>query len=72
MGTIAASVLVFALAFLGLALGVLAGRSPISGSCGGLNRIPGIDRDCACERPCPRRLREIERERPTRQEDRPA
>ncbi len=36
------------LAFAGLALGVILGRAPIKGSCGGLACIPGAD--CAA---CP-------------------
>jgi hypothetical protein len=63
MGTFAASLVVFGLAFLGLALGVLLGRSPISGSCGGLSRIPGVEKQCGCDNPCPRRLREMQRAR---------
>ena len=55
-----ATLLVFGLAFAGLALGVLLGRDPIRGSCGGLRRL-GIERDCSCDSPCPRRRRELER-----------
>lgn len=47
--------LIMILAFLGLALGVLLGRSPIKGSCGGLNQIAGIE--CACAKPCAARKR---------------
>jgi hypothetical protein len=60
LGTFLATLLVFALAFAGLALGVLLGRDPIRGSCGGLNRL-GLGRDCSCDSPCPRRKRELER-----------
>lgn len=60
MGTFLAALLLFALAFAGLALGVLLGREPIRGSCGGLRRL-GIEKDCSCESPCPRRRRELER-----------
>ncbi|MCF7985076.1 MAG: (Na+)-NQR maturation NqrM [Thiohalocapsa sp.] len=54
--------IVFPLAFAGLALGMLAGRHGISGSCGGLNRIPGVESDCAgaCRSPgraCPKKAR---------------
>ena len=49
----------FGLAFAGLALGVMRGRRGITGSCGGLNQIPGIESDCggACRRGevCPNR-----------------
>jgi len=40
------ALIIVPLAFAGLALGVLAGRRGIRGSCGGLGRIPGIDSDC--------------------------
>jgi len=39
------SFLVFALIVGGMAVGVIAGRAPISGSCGGIGR-PGIDQEC--------------------------
>ena len=51
------SLLVFCLAAAGLGIGVLRGRSGIEGSCGGLNRIPGIKSDCGgvCRRHCRQR-----------------
>jgi hypothetical protein len=61
MWTFLAALLLFALAFTGLALGSLLGRDPIRGSCGGLRRF-GVESDCACESPCPRRRRELERQ----------
>jgi hypothetical protein len=60
MTTFLATVLLFGLAFGGLALGTMLGREPIKGSCGGLGRL-GIAKDCSCESPCPRRRRELER-----------
>ena len=71
MATFLAALLLFGLAFLGLALGVLLGRAPIAGSCGGLNRIPGIERDCSCDRPCPRKQRALARARNPSGEDQP-
>jgi hypothetical protein len=52
-----ASILVFALAAVGMGVGLLYGRRGIHGSCGGLNRIAGIASDCggACRRPCRKR-----------------
>ncbi len=46
------ALLIFTLAFAGLALGVLNGRTALKGSCGGLNQIPGLSSDCggACRR----------------------
>ncbi len=54
------ALLIFPLAVGGLALKVLAGRPGITGSCGGLNRVPGLESDCggACRRTgqaCPNR-----------------
>ncbi len=43
MATIILATAIFLLAMLGLGLGVLAGRSPIKGSCGGISCIKGID-----------------------------
>ena len=60
MNTFLATLLVFGLAFAGLALGILLGREPLRGSCGGLRKL-GIVQDCSCEAPCPRRRRELER-----------
>jgi hypothetical protein len=60
LSTFLATLLVFGLAFAGLALGILVGREPIRGSCGGLRKF-GIEKDCSCEAPCPRRRRELER-----------
>jgi hypothetical protein len=51
------SIVVFALVAVALGIGVLRGRRPIEGSCGGLNRIPGVESDCGgtCRRPCRKR-----------------
>ena len=51
------SVIVFGLAAAALGIGLLLGRRTIQGSCGGLNRIPGIASDCGgtCRRPCKKR-----------------
>jgi hypothetical protein len=46
------ALLLFLLAFTGLAVGVIGGRRALTGSCGGLNQIPGLSSDCggACRR----------------------
>ena len=67
MGTFLAALLLFALAFAGLALGVVLGREPLRGSCGGLRKL-GLESDCDCESPCPRRRRELERQAARRPE----
>lgn len=49
------SILVFALAVLGMCVGVLCGRARIKGSCGGLN-VPGLEGECqVCSRSCERK-----------------
>jgi hypothetical protein len=60
VGTFLAALLLIGLAFAGLALGLMFGREPVRGSCGGLRKI-GLADDCSCESPCPRRRRELER-----------
>lgn len=57
MATFLIAFVVFVTAIAGMAIGVMAGRERIQGSCGGLNRVPGVDSDCggACRRPCARR-----------------
>lgn len=47
MGLFLASFAIMALAALGMAVGVLAGRRELKGSCGGLNAVDG---DCPCGR----------------------
>jgi len=44
-----------AIAVLAMAVGVMAGRKPIGGSCGGLGKL-GLECDGGCEKPCPKRL----------------
>jgi uncharacterized protein len=44
---------VMGIAILAMAVGVLVGRRPIGGSCGGLERL-GLECDAACDKPCPR------------------
>jgi hypothetical protein len=57
MSVFIASFAAFLLLALSLALGLLLGRAGVSGSCGGLNRIPGLKGSCgACGTDrCPRR-----------------
>jgi len=39
-----------------MAVGVIFGRSPIKGSCGGINNIDGLDSACDfCSEPCEKR-----------------
>ncbi len=47
--------LVMGIAILAMAVGVLFGRRPIGGSCGGLERL-GLECDAGCDKPCPERL----------------
>lgn len=50
MATFILSLGIIATAFVALSLGVIFGRAPIKGSCGGLACVPGAD--CAA---CPRK-----------------
>lgn len=61
MNLLAATLLVFLLAAAGLAVGLMFGRSAVRGSCGGLSVIPGVERLCSCDEPCPRRKRALEK-----------
>ncbi len=47
--------LVLGIAILAMSVGVLLGRRPIDGSCGGLERL-GLECDVGCDKPCPERL----------------
>ena len=59
MTTLLASFLIIALAVAGLAVGVMLGRQPIRGSCGGLGSIRGLEGSCgACGGKQCRRRRE--------------
>jgi hypothetical protein len=51
------SIAIFGIVALALGIRVLCGRGTIEGSCGGLNRIPGVESDCGgtCRRPCKKR-----------------
>jgi uncharacterized protein len=51
--------LVMGIAILAMAVGVLVGRRPIGGSCGGLERL-GLECDAGCDKPCPERLARLQ------------
>jgi hypothetical protein len=47
------SFVVMVIALLGMGVGVLFGKSPIKGSCGGLNTLSRLGLDCSsCSKPC--------------------
>lgn len=48
MTTFLIAFLVIGVALLGMAIGVIAGRPAIKGSCGGLNQVGLASGDCAC------------------------
>ena len=52
MATFVLSFAVVALAVAGMAVGVLCGRRPIAGSCGGLNALDGGGGCSGCASPC--------------------
>lgn len=61
MLTFLLTLVIISLAVLGMAAGVLLGRSPIAGSCGGMGRL-GIE--CGvCEKPCAKKRRALEQAR---------
>ncbi len=47
--------IIIAILVVAMAVGVLAGRNPIAGSCGGLGKL-GLECEMGCEKPCPKRL----------------
>ncbi|MBM4125884.1 MAG: (Na+)-NQR maturation NqrM [Nitrospira sp.] len=56
--------LVMVIAILAMAVGVLLGRRPIGGSCGGLDRL-GLECDAGCDKPCPERLARMQTHDPS-------
>lgn len=55
--------LVFSLAILAMAIGVVLGRRSIKGSCGGLNSVAGLEGACtACAEPCEERKKALQRQ----------
>lgn len=51
MGTFIAVFAILMLVVVGMAVGVLFGRAPIKGSCGGLANV-GVERACGCTDVC--------------------
>lgn len=48
---------ILALVVVAMSLGVILSNREIKGSCGGLNKIPGLEGSCKCEKPCENRLK---------------
>ena len=57
MSTFVITLLVILVAVTLMSIGVIFGRRPISGSCGGLARL-GLE--CDCEHPCPKKLARLQ------------
>jgi hypothetical protein len=58
MGLFLVTFVIMVLAVLAMAVGVMLGRNPIKGSCGGLSTIEGIG--CICSTPCEKKRRAAE------------
>ncbi len=54
--------LIMVIAILAMAVGVLLGRRPIGGSCGGLERL-ALECDAGCDKACPERLARLQSSR---------
>lgn len=54
-----ATFIVMGIAILAMAVGVMLGRRPIGGSCGGF----GLECDAGCDQPCPKRLAHMQPKR---------
>lgn len=55
MSTFILALLVVGIVVAAMAIGVIFGRKPIAGSCGGLGAV-GLECEGGCENPCPKRL----------------
>lgn len=55
MSTFLLTLIVVGVVIAAMAIGVMFGRKPIGGSCGGLGAV-GLECEGACEKPCPKRL----------------
>ena len=63
MTTLILSFLLMGLAIAGMAIGVMARGRPITGSCGGLNKLPGLEGDCGTEAcPCKAPVQQVQGE----------
>jgi hypothetical protein len=54
MNTFLITLLVIGLVFGAMAIGVILGRKPIGGSCGGLGAV-GLECEAGCAKPCSKR-----------------
>lgn len=55
MNTFLVTLVVVVVVVAAMAIGVIFGRKPIGGSCGGLGAL-GLECEGGCEKPCPKRL----------------
>jgi len=61
MSTFLLTLVIVGVVIAAMAIGVIFGRNPIAGSCGGLGRI-GLGCDGGCSKPCPERLARMKAE----------
>ncbi|MDO5090926.1 MAG: (Na+)-NQR maturation NqrM [Cardiobacteriaceae bacterium] len=57
MGTFIAVFVVLMLVVIGMGIGVIFGRAPLKGSCGGLGNV-GVERACGCTDVCANEVQE--------------
>lgn len=61
MGTFITIFIMFIVMIGLMSIGIMFKRKPIAGSCGGLGNV-GIEKACDCDKPCAKRLAQLEDE----------
>ena len=61
MSTVLLTLIIIGVVIAAMAIGVIFGRKPIAGSCGGLGAV-GLSCDGGCATPCPKRLARLKAE----------
>lgn len=69
MGTFIAVFVVLMLVVIGMGIGVIFGRPPLKGSCGGLGNV-GVERACGCTDVCANEVQKDAQNQPSASMDR--